>query len=149
MSFEEIEEFIKEHPLVVLLIVVLAIVAFYGCNNVLSVYTEPFSNEPYESSEPFRHASSKEVQFIYSDDCGYCQQFKPIWKQVMAAFRSKNCAFSEWNAENKSTIAKMQKYKIQGYPTVLFFHQGRLVNKSEGFQPLEEFTQLVQEFLGQ
>lgn len=67
----------------------------------------------------------------------------------MAAFGSKGCAFSEWNAEHQATIAKMEKYKIQGYPTVLFFNNGRLVNKSEGFQPLEEFEQVVKEFLSQ
>lgn len=87
-----------------------------------------------------------ELRFYFSESCGYCHQFMPIWHQVEKSMR-RSCAFVKRNAADPSVQSELQKYGIQGFPTVIFLKNKVVVQKQEGFREKEEFEKAIEEFL--
>jgi|TARA_B110001469_G_C9610463_1_gene303684 thiol-disulfide isomerase/thioredoxin len=62
------------------------------------------------------------IVLYYSDMCGYCQQFKPIWEEFVKKNKKLNCA--KITSENSSKININPGY--MGVPTVHFYNNGHL-----------------------
>lgn len=63
------------------------------------------------------------VRFMASG-CSNCDALKPVFKQVSALLKDKNlnCTLASINAD--SQVRTSQKYRIQGFPTVMLFLNG-------------------------
>ena len=91
------------------------------------------SKEGFESSAEELEdnvAAQKSVVLFYADWCGHCKKFMPAWdkistelndSQTTTKFMKVECGKP---AENPSHATIMEKYKIQGYPTILVFENG-------------------------
>ena len=67
------------------------------------------------------------IVFFYTDWCGFCQKFAPVFDKITKArkFKSK-FAVAYVNCENPDNQRIMQEFQIEGFPTVYVIdNQGR------------------------
>jgi thiol-disulfide isomerase/thioredoxin len=72
-------------------------------SNYLSSYLENFGNPA-------------SVVYFHMDTCGYCKKFNPIWDKFSAGY---NGALKVKKIERKEAGEMLEKYNIQGFPTIL------------------------------
>lgn len=82
-----------------------------------------------------------EVIDMYTTWCGWCKRFEPLFNEAAGKYAS-SLFFKRYDAEN-SPAGRMlaKKYKVNGFPTVLFFDRsGKLVKRIDGApQSMEDF----------
>ena len=72
------------------------------------------------------------VGLIYADWCGHCKEFMPIWDKTTKTINDANKGVKLMKVEcgkpqeNESHKMLMDKYSIQGYPTIKFFENGEV-----------------------
>lgn len=116
------------------LVVLLAFSFVYVYNISKSMYeTEKFVNSE-ESSVKYS------VIFIYSNSCGYCTKFKPVFESTMLKLGYPNGKVSLKKYESSDPLASRFASMMQGVPfTVITKNDTVLVSKS-GFMEEEAFT---------
>lgn len=75
--------------------------------------------------------------------CGPCKLLSPIFEQL--ADEIKGIKFGKVNVDNESELA--QKFGIMSVPTLLFFKNGKNVDRTIGFLPKNELIKKIQENL--
>lgn len=75
--------------------------------------------------------------------CGPCKLLSPIFEQV--ANEIKDIKFGKVNVDNESELA--QKFGIMSVPTLLFFKNGKNVERTIGFLSKNELIKRIQENL--
>jgi thiol-disulfide isomerase/thioredoxin len=77
---------------------------------------------------------------LYTDWCGWCRAFEPIFLQAQAKYGSQ-VYFVRANGEAAENRELVKKYKVRGYPTLLYFDDsGKLVKRGAGApRSLEDF----------
>ena len=121
---------------IILLVIGLAIVAYYVYKNNI----EPMTNPVYKpNSEHIPAGSNKgkeaEIMLFYTDWCPHCKTAKPEWEQVKAEYEGKQIngytiLFTEVNCTNESPdVEKMiNTYKIEGYPTIKLIKDHQVID---------------------
>jgi len=69
--------------------------------------------------------------------CGYCKRFAPIFEEV-AQEHGKMYVFSKVNVQEEAEFPK--NHGISGFPTTLFFRNGKEVGREVGALTKENFT---------
>lgn len=64
--------------------------------------------------------------------------------QQLRATRSKDVVVLQIDAEAQASIA--DRYRLEGYPTVIFFKRGQVVGRVLGYQTYENLSGLVDRF---
>lgn len=75
------------------------------------------------------------VVFVWSPSCGYCQRMLPIMDQLSSQYAGKVKFAKLINEQNPLTSSR---YTVQGVPTLLFFKNGKQVDRTVGALPKEE-----------
>ena len=75
--------------------------------------------------------------------CGPCKKMAPFVQQVRET-RSKDVIVLQVDAEAQAGIA--DRYRLEGYPTVIFFKRGQVVGRVLGYQTYENLSGLVDRF---
>ena len=82
-------------------------------------------------------SKQKSMVLFYADWCGHCKNFLPKWDQMSSSWNNSNenvkmikveCGKPD---ENNAHRELMEKYEIEGYPTILVFKDGK-ATKYEG-----------------
>ena len=75
-----------------------------------------------------------ELMFFYTDWCPHCKTAKPDWAEVKAEYENKtingyHIIFTEINCTTESDEVEklMNKYKIEGYPTIKLLKDGQII----------------------
>ena len=58
----------------------------------------------------------KELVYFYMDGCGHCKKFSPIWDQFANSY---NGSLNIRKVERADAGDELNKYSVQGFPTVL------------------------------
>ena len=80
---------------------------------------------------------------FYTTWCGPCKKMAPFVQQVREN-RSKDVLVLQVDAEAQAGIA--DRYRLEGYPTVIFFKRGQVVGRVLGYQTYENLSGLVDRF---
>ncbi|GDX50447.1 hypothetical protein LBMAG26_13060 [Bacteroidota bacterium] len=80
---------------------------------------------------------------FYTTWCGPCKKMAPFIQQLRAT-RSKDVVVLQIDAEAQASIA--DRYRLEGYPTVIFFKRGQVVGRVLGYQTYENLSGLVDRF---
>jgi thiol-disulfide isomerase/thioredoxin len=99
--------------------------------------------------------SGKKLVLFYAGWCGHCQELKPTWDEIAMKLNDGNdkTTWKLWKANvggtdspNDATDEQKalgSKYPIKGYPTILIFENGKMVNEYEGPRTEEGFMQVL------
>jgi thioredoxin 1 len=82
---------------------------------------------------------------FYADWCGPCKIMSPIFEEVAREVSSR-VAFAKVNVDENPRIS--EKFYIMGVPTILYFKNGKLADKTVGLIPKTAFRQKIKEIFG-
>jgi thiol-disulfide isomerase/thioredoxin len=115
-----------------ILFVIIAVFIYYQ-------YVKPSLNPTYTANSEKKYGeggSTREAEllFFYTDWCPHCKTAKPDWAEVKAEYENKtingyHIIFTEVNCTNESAEVEqlMDKYKIEGYPTIKLLKDGQII----------------------
>lgn len=90
------------------------------------------NREPSDSSDSSKNA---ELMFFFADWCPHCKKSKPEWEEVRAEYEGKTIngyvvKFKEIDCTNETeeTERLIEKYKIEGYPTLKLIKDGSVID---------------------
>ena len=101
------------------------------------------------SSGGGKHA---ELMLFYVDWCPHCKTAKPIWEELQSEYQDKtingyNVVFTEINCTTETAEIEqlMNKYKIEGYPTIKLLKDGQIIeyDAKPNKETLVQFLQSV------
>jgi thiol-disulfide isomerase/thioredoxin len=103
-------------------------------------YVKPSLNPTYTANSEKRNGQEEgssneaELMFFYTDWCPHCKTAKPDWAEVKAEYENKtingyHIIFTEVNCTTESDEVEklMNKYKIEGYPTIKLLKDGQII----------------------
>lgn len=122
MRFQVKSFFSKKNVPKILFSLVILLIVYY-------VYTTYFK-EGFESVDLDEETKSgKQLVLFYADWCGHCKKIKPVWDEAADEIndKDKNKKMLKVNCGGGSEKEKdiMEKYKIDGYPTIILFKNGK------------------------
>jgi len=115
-----------------ILFILIAVFVYYQ-------YVKPALSPKYTANSEKNYGeegstNEAELMFFYTDWCPHCKTAKPDWAEVKAEYENKtingyHIIFTEINCTNESDeIGKlMDKYKIEGYPTIKLLKDGQII----------------------
>ena len=107
--------------------------------------TEAMSSEtePAQSKAQFFDAKIAEnkltVVDFYTTWCGPCKRMEPFIKEVKA----ENSDINVLQVDAEAYMEISQRYNLEGYPTLIFFKGGQLVDRALGYMDKEGIMQFV------
>lgn len=81
------------------------------------------------------------VADFWAEWCGPCKMLGPVIEQLATDFDGK-AVVGKINVDDEPELA--QRYGIMSIPTVIFFKDGKEVDKKIGVMPPQEFTNAVE-----
>ena len=97
-----------------------------------------------KSSPAFKATTSKSCILFFSPKCGYCHKFFPSWKKTQA---SAPFVMKEVDATDQANHQLVDKYKIEGFPTIVFEENGKEVMRQIGYVAPAEWEEKVRRFM--
>ena len=82
--------------------------------------------------------------FVWSPSCGYCRRMLPLVDQLSSDYAGR-IKFSK--IINEQSPLTSSRYNIQGVPTLLFFKNGKQVDRTVGALPKEEVEKHLNKLL--
>lgn len=92
-----------------------------------------------EFEEKIKASKNKVLVDCYADWCGPCQMLSPVIDDL--ANDTENCDFYKINIDTAPEIAN--KYGIMSIPTLLYFKNNELKQKTVGFKTRAELEELI------
>ena len=100
-------------------------------------YTESMTNYSANREGNNANANSNKtanLMLFYVDWCPHCKTAKPEWEELKSEYEGKNIngyniVFTEYNCTNETAEVDelMDKYKIEGYPTIKLIKDNQVV----------------------
>jgi thiol-disulfide isomerase/thioredoxin len=113
-----------------ILFIIIAVFVYYQ-------YVKPSLNPTYTANKEKQNGEASneaELMFFYTDWCPHCKTAKPDWAEVKAEYENKtingyHIIFTEVNCTTESDEVEklMNKYKIEGYPTIKLLKDGQII----------------------
>lgn len=76
---------------------------------------------------------------FYADWCGPCQMLSPILEELSNI--DKDLEIIKINVDEQQEIA--QQFKIMSIPTLLYFKDGKLIDRKSAYMPLKHLQDFV------
>jgi thioredoxin-like negative regulator of GroEL len=140
----------KRYILVLVLIIIFAVAGMYA----FKWFAEPMMDGNNASVDNVANANFRggdaQIYFFFADWCPHCGKAKPHWTNFTSAYQGKSV-----NGYNVTTIPvdctdgtdpKIQKYQIQGYPTVIMIKDNQRIDFDSKISE-ENLTQFINSVL--
>jgi len=89
-----------------------------------------------------KSSDKPKMVFYYADWCGHCTHTKPEWKKLEEAYENDDkVSIEKVNEQNMSNEDK-RKLKIEGYPTIILFVNGKAI-PYEGSRSVSNFESFI------
>lgn len=100
-----------------------------------------FTPETFKSK--VAEAKGISVVDFWAPWCGPCKMMGPVFEEISQHYDDLN--FGKVNVDEHTDIAG--QYDVQSIPTIIFFKDGKEVNRSMGFMTKEQFMEEVEKVL--
>jgi thioredoxin len=80
---------------------------------------------------------------FYAIWCGPCKRMAPFVEQVKEE-KKKDVTVLSIDAEEQADISS--RYRLEGYPTLIFFKKGQVVANAIGYHTKEQMIELIEKF---
>merc|ERR1712038_450336 len=96
-----------------------------------------------ESFELFTSTGSHFIKF-YAPWCGHCKRLAPAWSDLAKEFENnKDVSIDKIDCTAEDSKSVCSKFEVRGYPTLLFFKDGQMVEKYSGGRDLSALKSYV------
>jgi thiol-disulfide isomerase/thioredoxin len=113
---------------------------------------DEFETTPESFNNDVLSGSDKKLVLFYAGWCGHCKDLKPTWDEISSKLNTGDkSTWKMWkvnvggddtpNDATEEQKALGSKYPIKGYPTILIFQNGKMINEYEGPRSEEGFMQ--------
>ena len=123
----------KSHILIVLAIIAFCILGYFYFNEYINKDMAFNANREHVTNDPNSNKTAQMMLF-YVDWCPHCKTAKPEWENLKSEYEGKqingyNITFTEYNctAETAENDELMNKYKIEGYPTIKLLKDNQVI----------------------
>jgi thiol-disulfide isomerase/thioredoxin len=113
-----------DYKFIILAIIGFSILGYLIYTQFLNKDTVFNANREHATTDPNSNKTA-EMMLFYVDWCPHCKTAKPEWDNLKSEYEGKqingyNIKFTEYNctAESAENDELMNKYKIEGYPTI-------------------------------
>ena len=112
----------------------ISISVFYYYNYIAPKFKPSYkaNREPGDGSQ--NQGKHAELLLFYVDWCPHCKTAKPVWEELKSQYQNKTIngytvIFTEVNCTNETAEVEqmMDKYKIEGYPTIKLLKDGQII----------------------
>ncbi len=105
--------------------------------NAVAVKTDTWEQEVLQSASPVM------IDF-WAVWCGPCQMIAPVVEELATEYQGK-VKIGKLNTDENPDIAS--RYQIMGIPTLLFFKEGKVVDKVVGAAPKKQLKEKIDRLL--
>lgn len=77
-----------------------------------------------------KNNKGKSVVMFGASFCGHCTKMKPAFAKASDKLKDVECVYVQ--STNKEQRDALKKYKIEGFPSVLFFQNGKKIGEYSG-----------------
>ena len=106
-------------------------------NNVVVLNQQNFSSEVLNNKQPVL------VDF-YADWCGPCRMTSPIVEQIAQEYEGK-VTVAKLDVDSNNQLAA--QYRVMSIPTMIFFKDGKEVERMVGVRPKAEFARTLDKMM--
>ncbi|MEK7448744.1 MAG: thioredoxin [Planctomycetota bacterium] len=106
--------------------------------NVLEITDSVFDTEVLKSTLPV-------IVDLWAPWCGPCRMLAPLMETLAGSYRGK-LKITKINTDDNPEMST--KYQVMAIPTLLFFKQGQLVERSTGVKSQNELEEIIRTSLG-
>jgi thiol-disulfide isomerase/thioredoxin len=124
---------------VFILIAFLAVCFYYSWKT-----TEGYSIKDPDDLMSTLLKSDKTVAYFFSPSCGWCTKMTPIYDSVSSKYNGAKFVKID-SSKNRDLV---NQYKVDGYPTILFFNGSKVVGTSSGYVEEKTLLSKMNESLG-
>jgi len=115
---------VMDYKFIILAVIGFSILGYLIYNQFLNKDAGFNANREHAATDPNSNKTA-EMMLFYVDWCPHCKTAKPEWENLKSEYEGKqingyNIKFTEHNctAESAENDELMNKYKIEGYPTI-------------------------------
>jgi thiol-disulfide isomerase/thioredoxin len=119
-----VQTFVTNNIIIIVAIIAFSILGYLLYNQFVNKNSIFNANREHTTTDPNSNKTA-EMMLFYVDWCPHCKTAKPEWETLKSEYEGKqingyNLKFTEYNctAETSENEALMNKYKIEGYPTI-------------------------------
>lgn len=101
---------------------------------LLALIYKTFLKEGFESTceeLPSKLNKDKQLVLFYANWCGHCKKMKPDWDSASQEIGNEKMIKVDVGEGTPEQKKMMEKYDVQGFPTILVFENGEYVAKHE------------------
>lgn len=125
--------YVKSNWMIIVSVLLFGVLGYYIYTNYVSNKT--LYNADRDNLDPNQQSNkTANLMLFYVDWCPHCKTAKPEWENLKSEYEGKiingyTLAFTEYNCttESAETEELMNKYKIEGYPTVKLLKDNQIV----------------------
>lgn len=130
----------KNAPKVMLLIGILIILFIVRKKFLMK---EGFESTPSSFGTDIQ--GGKKLVLFYADWCGHCKKFKPIWDDMSNG--NDKLLKIDLGGDDPNNAAIMDKYNVDGFPTVALLNNGNLEQTYNGERSKEALSNFISKSL--
>ena len=96
--------------------------------------------------EKFSENSNYVLEYYYMDECGHCISFNEsgVWDQLKNQYGN-SITFKKYN--NNEERAKIEKYKITGFPTIIVTKNDEKIKEYKGDRSKEDLEKFIVSYI--
>jgi thiol-disulfide isomerase/thioredoxin len=101
---------------------------------LLALIYKTFLKEGFETTceeLPSKLNKEKQLVLFYANWCGHCKKMKPDWDSASQEVGNEKMIKVDVGEGTSEQKKMMEKYDVQGFPTILVFENGEYVSKHE------------------
>ena len=101
---------------------------------LLALVYKTFLKEGFESTceeLPSKLNKDKQLVLFYANWCGHCKTMKPLWDDASQEVGNEKMIKVDVGEGTSEQKKMMEKYDVQGFPTILVFENGEYIKKHE------------------